>query len=81
MQIKRGVLILIISFILFMPSVLSVSLDSVLSLYQDYYGWIDLALYTMIFVGIIQELMNYRFKKGIFGSQRGSVKSFKQCKK
>ena len=71
MQSKKGSLILIITFLLFIPSVLSASVDSVLTLYQQYYGWIDLALYTLIFVGIVQELMNYRFKKGIFGGIGG----------
>lgn len=69
MQNKKGIFILIVTFLLFLPIIFALKQESILGIYEEYYGWIDFALYLMIFVGLTQAMMAVKFKKGLLGNE------------
>lgn len=68
MQNNKRVYLVLAIFLLVLPFTMAIGNISILDTYYEYYGWIDFALYLLIFIGITQELMNLKFKKGVFGT-------------
>jgi len=59
---KKRIWCFLVSFILIIPNVIAAS-ETILDFYMQYYGWIDFAIYILIFTGLIKEFVKVKFKK------------------